>query len=87
VSGQGKGIGTGSPLTFRCAKCKLGDWRDRNRGLNWRSLPERRGRRTRYATERHDHRYQYSYACNTCGHTGWSRHESVRRAWEREHGL
>lgn len=81
--GRGKGAGTGSPLTFRCARCKRGDWRNRSRGTRWKATGERRARRSRLATQRHDGKAVYSYLCLDCGHAGWSRHLSVARAFER----
>ena len=67
--------GTGYPLTFRCAKCKVGrDWRGGDqRGLNYeptgRARRPRRGLRgVRCAS------YEVEYCCLDCGHVGWSKH-------------
>lgn len=67
------GSGTGVPLTFRCAKCqsKTG-WRATGQTLQRRS--------TGVSNPRKDQLRVYGYRCK-CGHSGWSRHYSVRDAW------
>ncbi len=80
--------GTGNPLTFRCAKCKvLRNWRsllvsDVDKGTHVESTGFRR-RRLGGRGPRVDHVWQYEYRCTVCSHRGWSRHETVRRMWER----
>lgn len=76
------GSGTGYPLTFRCAKCKRGDWRDRNRGTTW-TLTDRVASPKRGLLMRSDREFRYRYVCGDCGHVGWTRHESARREWAR----
>ena len=84
----GTNAGTGNPLTFRCAKCKvLRDWRstrsvDIDRGTHVESTGFKR-KRPGGRGPRVDHWAQYEYRCRDCGHRGWSRHETVRRMWER----
>lgn len=79
--------GTGNPLTFRCAKCKvLRDFDslravDIERGTHVKSTGFRK-RRPGGRGPRVDHWYVYEYECE-CGHRGWSRHGTVRRLWER----
>lgn len=75
--GRGKGPGTGSPLTFRCAKCKLGDWRNSARGTRWEATGRIRNRYARHSGIRHDNRRQAEYRCLDCRHVGWSRHGQV----------
>lgn len=77
------GPGTGSPLTFRCAKCKVGrDWRNhdhagenveatgRVKPLTPRQFGVGRGIRSL--------RYRAEYRCLDCGHVGWSSHETMK---------
>lgn len=84
----GTNAGTGNPLTFRCAKCKVArDWQstrsvDIDKGTNVESTGFRRNRPGGRGP-RVDHWHVYEYACRDCGHRGWSRHEWVRRMWER----
>lgn len=75
-------LGTGNPLTFRCAKCKQGNWRDSNRGTNWLATGARKESRAKRAGPRADRNYLYGYRCLTCQHHGWSRHESVRDSYK-----
>jgi hypothetical protein len=72
-------LGTGAPLTFRCAKCKTkGSWRDYERGTNWEPTGLIRDKRKKGAgLPRIDQNQQAQYRCLDCGHVGWSRHESV----------
>ena len=92
--GRGKGIGTGVPLTFRCAKCKVGrdyqsprSW-DQEKGTHYvatgltKPMPWYRGRspirRAKQLTQ---------YRCLICGHIGWSSHSDMDRALaKRERG-
>ena len=66
--------GAGYPLTFRCAKCKVGrDWRNADRrGLNYevtgRSRKPKRLGGVRCAS------YEVEYRCLDCGHVGWTKH-------------
>jgi hypothetical protein len=86
----GTNAGTGYPLTFRCAKCKVGrNWRsffrfDTERGRNYRLTGRTRsakriGRltgRTRSA-KRIGYRQadiKMEYECLDCGHIGWTQH-------------
>jgi len=81
----GTNAGTGYPLTFRCAKCKVG-WeyklgslarRDGTRCIaTGRTKPKRtRGYRQ---TDR-----LVEYRCLDCGHIGWSQHSQMERLLER----
>jgi hypothetical protein len=77
----GTNAGTGYPLTLRCAKCKVSRSRwarthSYSRGTNLlatgRTRPAlRRGYRQ---TDR-----KIEYACQTCGHVGWSQHMDAER--------
>lgn len=82
----GTNAGTGNPLTFRCSKCKNGDFTDRHRGTNWRATGKRRESFNGSGGPRIDHQYKYGYECLDCGFIGWSRHSSVKSAWTVEHG-
>lgn len=77
------GPGTGSPLTFRCAKCKVGrDWRNHDHaGENVEAtgrvkrLPPRRwgvSRGMRHVP------YLVEYRCLDCEHVGWSSHDTMK---------
>lgn len=84
----GTTTGTGNPLTFRCSKCKVGrEWdsvltEHVQKGTNVKSTGFRR-MRLGGRGPRVDRRYVYEYECLDCGHKGWSRHEQVKRLWER----
>lgn len=86
----GTNAGTGHPLTFRCAVCKVGRAfdslarRDLEKGTNVVATGERRERPTgKGSSRRTDPVYQYSYKCLDCGHEGWSRHTDVRAKYLR----
>lgn len=78
--GRGKGYGTGSPISFLCAKGRREDWRSNTRyhthnvKLTGRTKPRphdgRRGART---TDTYR-----EYQCS-CGHVGWSAHVDLTR--------
>lgn len=88
----GTNAGTGYPLTFRCAKCKVGAWGRReqamrdgvpalHQGLNYRVV--RRVASVKLGLNaRHDSNYKYRYEC-VCGHAGWTRHRDAKRVWDR----
>lgn len=76
----GTNAGTGYPLTFRCAKCKRGNWRDHTRGLNYTIIARRRHNK-RGLLMRCDREYEYRYRCLDCGHEGWTKHDNATRAW------
>ncbi len=95
----GSNAGTGQPLTFICAKCRLKRWRIERwykhragRGLDvWDYHVTGRFRyRPTYnrGGGRSDVFYQYEYECVApgCGHIGWSRHIEVSRQFKREFG-
>lgn len=84
----GSDAGTGYPLTFRCAKCRIG-WQyrlGRRDGTNYvatgrtRKVTRRSGRR--HVGIRQTHRL-IEYRCMDCGHVGWSQHQNLERALER----
>lgn len=81
-----RSAGPGSPLYFRCTRCKtLAPRSAANRGMNYeatgnvRPAPHRKhhARGVRSA----DHAYEYR--CLSCGHVGWSTHEDVERKYLR----
>lgn len=78
------GPGTGYPLTFRCTKCKRGDWRDRRRGTNYEIIA-RVASKKRGLMMRSDSEHKYQFRCLDCGHIGWTRHEYAKRRWNLEH--
>lgn len=70
---MGRSAGPGSPISFRCAKCRRRD--------DWRN-PSSKGRRVRLTgrnkwkgkrSARHTSVY-LEYECLDCGHIGWSSH-------------
>jgi ribosomal protein S27E len=76
----GTNAGTGQPLTFRCAKCKVGRrWYESSEdrvGCNVEATGKTRGK----IRERHWGRmlsYYVQYRCLDCGHVGWSRHHTM----------
>ena len=77
---MGQSPGAGYPLTFRCSKCKLGDWRRGERGTNY-SILGRVKLNKRGENIRMDADYKYRYKCLDCGFKGWTRHSSVRTQW------
>lgn len=86
----GTNAGTGYPLTFRCAKCKVGLWGRTQRGSHHRPgtnyvVLERVAEEKRGLLMRHDREYKYRYRCTDCGHEGWTRHGQARDAWRRTH--
>ena len=89
----GSNAGTGQPLGFMCAKCRLSEfWRYRWAYCNDPRIGFEVTGRRRYRPSfnrgggRTDTEYVYEYRCTreACGHVGWSRHKLVRRAWERK---
>jgi hypothetical protein len=82
----GTNAGTGYPLTFRCAKCKVGHWGRAQRGdhthegLNYVVL-ERKPSEARGLLARMDRHAKYRYRCNDCRHEGWTRHDLAARKW------
>jgi hypothetical protein len=73
----GTNAGTGYPLTFRCAKCKVGrNWRsffrfDTERGRNYRLTGRTRSAK-RIGYRQADIKMEYE--CLDCGHIGWTQH-------------
>lgn len=79
------GRGTGVPITFGCAKCRLSrapyegsrsviapvTRTGRTKKL---SKPQRTNGPPRTLRERHE------YRCTQCGHVGWTRHVDILRA-------
>lgn len=93
----GTNAGTGCPLTFICAKCRVVErrryyWKYKSRGLDVYDFHVTGRRRYRFTgnggSGRVDPGYQYEYECIApgCGHVGWSRHIQVKREWLREFG-
>lgn len=70
----GTNAGTGCPLHFRCAKCRLTGSRTWPRGsslrvkLTGRTKPMKTNRNARMSNT------LYEYHCTDCSHLGWSRH-------------
>lgn len=69
--------GPGIPLTFRCAKCKVGRT---YQGINLEATGKSR--------KRSDHDFgrigkrHVQYKCLDCGHVGWSKHIEANRLLE-----
>jgi len=89
---MGANNGTGHPLTFACAKCRVKGCFGSDDSRRWRFFQHHKwvatgARRKRWTGNnpagRVDPVYQYGYQCLDCGHVGWSRHISVKKAWER----
>jgi hypothetical protein len=79
----GTNAGTGHPLTFRCAVCKVGrDYRsDSWRGTNWEATGEVRGDLDAvHRAVRVSRHTKARYRCLDCGHVGWSGHYTVLEA-------
>lgn len=74
----GTNAGTGQPLTFRCAKCRIGRRPGDHRAGTAIILTGRR----RDARVRGGVRMDLivrEYKCMHCGHVGWSRHSDLKR--------
>lgn len=79
------GRGTGVPIAFGCAKCRLSrtGWHlDRAtispvfRTGKVRPVPKARRNNGPPRTMREEHQYE----CKVCGHVGWTRHVDVLKA-------
>ena len=85
------GVGTGSPISFRCAACRSwrGRWRDSG-GLAQVTLTGQIRARWevvgRMATSPRNAAWSVSYRCQ-CGHVGWSSHVEIVDQCVREHRL
>jgi hypothetical protein len=69
----GTNAGTGQPLTFKCAKCRITDWRtdvDLEATGRTRPMAHRGIRQTTRKIE---------YKCRICGHVGWTQHIDAER--------
>lgn len=82
------GSGTGYPLTLRCAKCKVGDFRYIRRGTKLEATGRvkvlKYHRRLARSQGRLMDGFQTAeYRCLDCGHVGWSRHKTMLRLLEK----
>lgn len=74
---SGSNAGTGHPLTFRCAKCKVGDIDNSKRGTRWTVTGRVRGDLDKMTHVRVSRYVKAEYRCDDCGHVGWSGHHMV----------
>lgn len=83
-----RSAGPGSPLNFRCTRCKRGDWRDRERGLRFVATgkTKKAPHRKHHARGIRSSNTAYEYRCLTCKHVGWSTHNDVERKWKQSYG-
>ena len=77
----GKGIGTGSPMRFRCRQCRKNerDWRNPGKeGL----VVKLTGRTKKRASGSPRHGYvMREYKCPDCDHVGWSSHVDLTHSY------
>jgi DNA-directed RNA polymerase subunit RPC12/RpoP len=81
-----RSAGPGSPYYFRCARCKTRTSRsDGKRGMNYVATGNVRPppRRKHHARGIRSADQAYEYRCLDCGHTGWSQHSDMERAYKR----
>ena len=73
----GTNAGTGYPLTFRCAKCKVGrdykSWshREVSRGCHYKLTGRTRDAK---GVGYRQGQFKVEYECLDCGHIGWTQH-------------
>jgi len=89
------GTGTGCPITFRCAKCRMtcnrsidDVCRDRPGPRGWVDRVTLTGRSRPYKLRSGPRRMQpiaVEYVCRDCGHTGWSAHSNIVARFRRAH--
>lgn len=74
---SGTNAGTGQPLSFRCAKCRIGAQYGMSR-RGWNVELTGRTREVGRGGVRMD-RIAREYRCLDCKHVGWSRHYDLPR--------
>jgi hypothetical protein len=79
--GRGKGYGTGSPLSFRCWRCRRNDHDWENPGREGRIVhPTGRTKKRGHSSARHG-TVSREYKCPDCGYVGWSSHNDLTRKY------
>jgi len=86
---MGRSTGTGSPLSFRCAKCKVGrNWdsyrrKDTHKGMNIRVTGRVRPRgKVGNPVRKGD--MSVEYECLDCRHKGWTTHITAWRLFMKD---
>lgn len=77
-----RSAGPGSPITFKCARCRTYRRTVPGAGLNYEPTGKTRvesPERGHAPGIRHSSRLAIQYRCIDCKHVGWSRHNDVAR--------
>lgn len=77
--GRGKAIGTGHPLTLRCAKCKARPNCRAARSVKLEATGQTKPRAKWSQGGVRQAQQFIEYRCLDCGHIGWSGHSDAER--------
>lgn len=84
-----RSAGPGSPIYFRCAKCRTKRRTEGKLGMHYEVTGRARHQRSNRgnATGVRHGTIAYEYRCLDCQHVGWSRHDDLARAIARQKKL